>query len=175
MQRSDRLGWYNHYGSEEKANETVNEIKAKGGEAIAVKGNMTRSEDVKKLVKASEEFGKEIHILINVTGGLVARKTLEELVDLCYPYLPSINAKGEPFEDESVEMTMMLVQQLIIKALKEENLKTENLMEVMRQVISTIDHIDAELQSVRNLINEAITNKKTTEPTSEFQSGLEVK
>ncbi|TLY05037.1 MAG: hypothetical protein E6K92_02195 [Thaumarchaeota archaeon] len=104
-----------------------------------------------------------------------ARKALEELVDLCYPYLPSINAKGEPFEDESVEMTMMLVQQLIIKALKEENLKTENLMEVMRQVISTIDHIDAELQSVRNLINEAITNKKTTEPTSEFQSGLEVK
>jgi len=103
-----------------------------------------------------------------------ARKALEELVDLCYPYLPSINAKGEPFEDESVEMTMMLVQQLIIKALKEENLKTENLMEVMRQV-STIDHIDAELQSVRNLINEAITNKKTTEPTSEFQSGLEVK
>ncbi len=97
-----------------------------------------------------------------------ARKALEELVDLCYPYLPSINAKGEPFEDESVEMTMMLVQQLIIKALKEENLKTENLMEVMRQVISTIDHIDAELQSVRNLINEAITNKKTTEPTSEF-------
>ncbi|OLC24380.1 MAG: hypothetical protein AUH37_03830 [Candidatus Nitrososphaera sp. 13_1_40CM_48_12] len=97
-----------------------------------------------------------------------ARKALEELVDLCYPYLPSINAKGEPFEDESVEMTMMLVQQLIIKALKEENLKTENLMEVMRQVISTIDHIDTELQSVRNLINEAITNKKTTEPTSEF-------
>ena len=97
-----------------------------------------------------------------------ARKALEELVDLCYPYLPSINAKGEPFEDESVEMTMMLVQQLIIKALKEENLKTENLMEVMCQVISTIDHIDAELQSVRNLINEAITNKKTTEPTSEF-------
>jgi len=104
-----------------------------------------------------------------------ARKALEELVDLCYPYLPSINAKGEPFEDESVEMTMMLVQQLIIKALKEENLKTENLMEAMRQVISTIDHIDAELQSVRNLINEAITNKKTTEPTSEFQSRLEVK
>jgi len=104
-----------------------------------------------------------------------ARKALEELVDLCYPYLTSINAKGEPFEDESVEMTMMLVQQLIIKALKEENLKTENFMEVMRQVISTIDHIDAELQSVRNLINEAITNKKTTEPTSEFQSRLEVK
>src|SRR5881409_2734246 len=65
-----------------------------------------------------------------------ARKALEELVDLCYPYLPSINAKGEPFEDESVEMTMMLVQQLIIKALKEENLKTENLMEVMCQVIA---------------------------------------
>ena len=104
-----------------------------------------------------------------------ARQALEELIDLCYPYLASINAKGEPFEDESVEMTMMLVQQLVIKALKEEDSRADNLMEVLRQVISTFDHIEGDLQRIRSLINEAITTKKATEPTSEFQSKLEVK
>lgn len=70
----------NYFGSEEKANEVVNEIKANGGEAIAVKGDMTKSEDVIKLVEASQKaFGNEVHILVNVAGGLLARKTLEEM------------------------------------------------------------------------------------------------
>jgi len=98
-----------------------------------------------------------------------ARQALEELIDLCYPYIASIIAKGEPFEDESVELTMMLVQQLIIKALKEEYSKAENLMEVLRQVINSIDHIKDELQQIRNTINDAITKKKTIEPTSELE------
>ena len=98
-----------------------------------------------------------------------ARQALEELIDLCYPYIASINTKGEPFEDESVELTMMLVQQLIIKALKEEYSKAENLMEVLRQVINSIDHIKDELQQIRNTINDAITKKKTIEPTSELE------
>jgi hypothetical protein len=104
-----------------------------------------------------------------------ARQALEELIDLCYPYLPSINAKGEPFEDESVEITMMLVHQLIIKALKEEDSKSENLMKVLRQIISILDRIESQHRQIRSLIHEAISSKKTTEPASEFQSKLEVK
>jgi hypothetical protein len=104
-----------------------------------------------------------------------AKQALEELIDLCYPYLGAIIVKGEPFEDESVELTMMLVHQLIIKALKEENSRAANFMEVLRQVLDTIDNIDGQLQHLRNIINEAITKEETTEPTSEFQSKLEVK
>src|SRR5881628_1939874 len=104
-----------------------------------------------------------------------AKQALEELIDLCYPYLGAIIVKGEPFEDESVELTMMLVHQLIIKALKEENSRAANFMEVLCQVLDTIDNIDGQLQHLRNIINEAITKEETTEPTSEFQSKLEVK
>jgi hypothetical protein len=104
-----------------------------------------------------------------------ARKALEELIDLCYPYLASINAKGEPFEDESVEITMMLVQQLIIEALKEEDSKAQNLTEALHQVFNKIDNIDGELQDIRNIITEALTKKKNTALPAEFQSTLEVK
>src|SRR5947207_14736261 len=70
----------NYFGSEEKANETVNEIKKLGGEAIAVKGDVTKSNDVSQLINAAKKnFGNEIHLLVNVAGGLIARKTLEEM------------------------------------------------------------------------------------------------
>ena len=85
----------NYFGSAEKANETINEIKANGGEAIAVKGDMTKSTDVSNLIKAANDsFGKEIHILVNVAGGLIARKTLEEMDEAFWDDVISINVKS---------------------------------------------------------------------------------
>jgi 3-oxoacyl-[acyl-carrier protein] reductase len=84
----------NYFGSEESANQTVNEIKANGGEAIAVKGDMTMSADVAKLVKASKDaFGNEVHILVNVVGGLVARKTLEDMDEAFWDFVINLNVK----------------------------------------------------------------------------------
>lgn len=104
-----------------------------------------------------------------------ARLALEELISLCYPYLGAINAKGEPFEDESVEITMMLVQQLLIKALKEDGSRADVFKDALGQVVSRIDSIDSELQQMRSIIGEAISKKKPIGSTSEFQSKLEVK
>lgn len=92
-----------------------------------------------------------------------AREALEELITLCYPYLGAINAKGEPFEDESVEITMMLVQQLIIKALKEEGSKADVLKTALSQVANKIDSIDGELQQIRAIISDAISKVKSRE------------
>src|SRR4026207_1096537 len=70
----------NYFGSEEKANETVKEIRDSGGKAIAIKGDVTKSSDVIQLMEAAKNaFGNKVHILVNVAGGLVARKTLEEM------------------------------------------------------------------------------------------------
>lgn len=102
------------------------------------------------------------------------RQALEELIDLCYPYIASINAKAEPFEEEPVEITMLLVQQLIIKAMKEEDSKAENFKEVLLESIKTIDNISGELQRIRKLIYESITGNKVLEPKSEFQTKLKV-
>jgi 3-oxoacyl-[acyl-carrier protein] reductase len=70
---------FNYYESEEQAKDTLDAIHAAGGEAIAVAGDMTRQEDVDLLVaEAAKAYGDRIDILVNVVGGLVARKTLEE-------------------------------------------------------------------------------------------------
>ena len=84
----------NYFGSEQSADEAVNEIRSKGGEAIAVKGNMTKSNDVIKLVEeAKKAFGSEVHILVNVAGGLVARKTMEEMDEDFWDEVIGLNLK----------------------------------------------------------------------------------
>ena len=70
----------NYYSSEAQSLETLKIIQDAGGEAIAVRGDMTKQEDVHDLVaRAVEAFGEKIDILVNVVGGLVARKPIEEV------------------------------------------------------------------------------------------------
>ncbi len=70
----------NYFGAQEEAEHTQAEIAAAGGEAILVQGDMTNQADVDNLVeKTIAAFGSEINILVNVAGGLVARKTLAEM------------------------------------------------------------------------------------------------
>lgn len=70
----------NYFSNVQTAEETLNEIQQAGGEAIIVQGDMTRQEDVARVVAASQEaFGPKIDILVNVAGGLVERKTLAEM------------------------------------------------------------------------------------------------
>ena len=70
----------NYYDNPEQAEETLKEIEGFGGKAIIVQGDMTKDEDIENLVsKCKEAFGKEIHVLVNVAGGLVARKTMQDM------------------------------------------------------------------------------------------------
>lgn len=70
----------NYFNSQEDADQTMREIEAVGGEAILIKGDMTKQEDVDRLVsEVITRFGDQIDVLVNVVGGLVARKTLQEM------------------------------------------------------------------------------------------------
>jgi len=70
----------NYYSSGDGAESAVAEIKAAGGDAFAMKGDMTSDSDVAALIAATREhFGDEIHVMCHVTGGLVARKTIPEM------------------------------------------------------------------------------------------------
>ncbi|MDP3442205.1 MAG: SDR family NAD(P)-dependent oxidoreductase, partial [Ignavibacteria bacterium] len=70
----------NYFDNPDEANETVKQITSNGGKAIAVQGDMTKPEDVSKAVKVCiENFGAKIDILANVAGGLVGRKTMDEM------------------------------------------------------------------------------------------------
>ncbi|QLC20785.1 glucose 1-dehydrogenase [Parasphingopyxis sp. CP4] len=83
----------NYFNSEEDAEATLAAIsKAGGGAAITVKGDMTKAADVAALIDASREaFGDAIHILVNVTGGLVERRTIEEMDEEFFNYVMQLN------------------------------------------------------------------------------------
>jgi hypothetical protein len=63
------------------------------------------------------------------------RKEFEEMLRLCYRYAEAINAKGEPFPEEAVIMTLLFKQHLIIKELKQaiEKLRNEGKEEKKQQ------------------------------------------
>ena len=84
----------NYFDNPEDANETLKLIKESGGEAIIVQGDMTKEKDVINLVnKAIEAFGDKINILVNVAGGLVARKKVVEMDESFWDFLMNVNLK----------------------------------------------------------------------------------
>jgi 3-oxoacyl-[acyl-carrier protein] reductase len=85
----------NYYLSDEDGNETLRLINEAGGEAIIYQGDMTKQADIDGLVAASKEaFGEEVHILINVAGGLIGRKTIEEMDADFFDLLIDVNLKS---------------------------------------------------------------------------------
>ncbi len=68
----------NFFASSAGAEDVVAKIKANGGTAFALQGDLTQKSDVDALVARSlAEFGS-IDVLVNNAGGLVARKTVAE-------------------------------------------------------------------------------------------------
>lgn len=85
----------NYFNNEAQGNETVKEITDAGGTAIAVAGDMTKAGDVDKLVAATvDAYGKSIDILVNVVGGLVARKSLAEMDEAFFDKVMKLNVNS---------------------------------------------------------------------------------
>ncbi len=84
----------NYFESESHAEATLEEVRKVGGEAIAVYGDMTKQQDIDQMVaKTKEAFGNKVDILVNVAGGLFARKTIEEMDEAFYDLLMDVNLK----------------------------------------------------------------------------------
>lgn len=82
----------NYYNNKDQAEETLKEIEAAGGEAILCGGDMTNQDDVNRLVEETRAaFGDSVDILVNVVGGLVARKTLSEMDEEFFSFLLNLN------------------------------------------------------------------------------------
>ena len=82
----------NYHGSHDLAQQTLNDIESAGGQAILYKGDMTSPADVEGLIaKTIEAFGASIDILVNVAGGLVARKTIDEMDVEFFNYVMQLN------------------------------------------------------------------------------------
>ena len=82
----------NYNSDKSAADDTVLAVLAAGGKAIAVKGDMTKKADVDYVVaEAVKAYGKNIHVLVNNVGGLVARKKLAEMDEAFFNQVMTLN------------------------------------------------------------------------------------
>jgi len=85
----------NYYDNEDDALETLKQVQELGSEGIIVQGDMTKAVDVKRVFDESvKAFGSEIHVLVNVVGGIVGRKTITEQDEDWYNFLMDVNMKS---------------------------------------------------------------------------------
>lgn len=85
----------NYFDNPDNAKETIESIQALGSQGIMVQGDMTKADDVAKVVRETQAaFGNDIHILVNVAGGLVGRKTITEMEESFWDFLITLNLKS---------------------------------------------------------------------------------
>ncbi len=82
----------NYFNNEANAKETLEEIQAAGSEGIIVKADVTKQADVSRLIDETiKAFGPSIDLLVNNAGGLVARKTMEEMDEAFFDKVIKLN------------------------------------------------------------------------------------
>jgi 3-oxoacyl-[acyl-carrier protein] reductase len=85
----------NYFDNPADASETTRMIMDRGGKAFAVQADATKADDVQKLVSTCiNVFGPHIHILVNVAGGLVGRKKMEEMDEKFWDFVQNVNLKS---------------------------------------------------------------------------------
>ncbi|MBO1510445.1 3-oxoacyl-[acyl-carrier-protein] reductase [Metabacillus bambusae] len=96
----------NYAGSEAKANEVVDEIKANGGNAFAIKADVSNTEDVQNMIKeVISQFG-QLDILVN-NAGITRDNLLMRMKDAEWDDVINTNLKGVFLCTKGVTRQMM--------------------------------------------------------------------
>lgn len=83
----------NYAGGKEAAEEVVNQIKAAGGDAIALQADVSKSDEVKRMFDAAIAHYGRIDVLVN-NAGIMITKTIKETTDEDFTRQFDINVKG---------------------------------------------------------------------------------
>ena len=81
----------NYRSDEDAAHATVDGIVAAGGVAVLHRADVTKADEVAGLVAAA---GERIDILVNLAGGMIARKTLAEMDEAFFDQVMELNLKS---------------------------------------------------------------------------------
>ncbi len=85
----------NFANDEASANETLESVKAAGGEAIICRADVTTQAGVDALVAATKAaFGEAVHILVNLAGGMVERRPLADIDEAFFDKVMTLNLKS---------------------------------------------------------------------------------
>lgn len=81
----------NYRSDEAAAQATVDAIVAAGGEAVLHRADVTKADEIAALVDSA---GDRIDILVNLAGGMVARKTLADMDEAFFDQVMDLNLKS---------------------------------------------------------------------------------
>ncbi|ALC10402.1 SDR family NAD(P)-dependent oxidoreductase [Sphingopyxis sp. 113P3] len=85
----------NYNSGREAAEETLAAIKAAGGEAFLIQADVTDSSAVRAMLdEVGIAFSGRLDILVNLAGGMVARKTLGEMDEAFFDQVMTLNLKS---------------------------------------------------------------------------------
>jgi len=83
----------NYNNSEDKASRLVDEVRKDGGQAIAVRADVSKPDDVKQLVKKTVETYGRVDILVN-NAGVMFQNTFLDATEEIWDQTIDINLKG---------------------------------------------------------------------------------
>ncbi|PYV14027.1 MAG: oxidoreductase [Acidobacteria bacterium] len=84
----------NYLKNQAGAEKTVEAIRGAGGEALAVKADVTRSAEVRAMVESVRNKWGRIDILVNNAGDLLARRTLADMTEDYWDQIMALNLKS---------------------------------------------------------------------------------
>lgn len=85
----------NFANDEASAAETLETIRAAGGEAIVHRADVTTAAGVDSLVAAAKQaYGEKVDILVNLAGGMVERRPLAEIDEAFFDKVMTLNLKS---------------------------------------------------------------------------------
>ena len=85
----------NFANDEASAAETLESVRAAGGEAIVHRADVTTADGVASLVAAAQAaYGQEVHILVNLAGGMVERRPLADIDEAFFDKVMTLNMKS---------------------------------------------------------------------------------
>ena len=94
MAREGACVGVNYLKNQKGAEEAVEAIRKAGGEALAVRADVTRRAEVQALVEAVRKQWGRIDILVNNAGDLIARRTLVDMTEEYWDQLMDLNLKS---------------------------------------------------------------------------------
>ena len=84
----------NYLKNQKGAEQAVDSIRKAGGEALAIRADVTRAGDVQALVEAVRKQWGRIDILVNNAGDLIARRTLADMTEEYWDQVMDLNLKS---------------------------------------------------------------------------------
>ena len=92
----------NYHKNQKGAEQAVEIIRKAGGEALAIRADVTRADEVQTLVTAVRKQWGRIDILVNNAGDMIARQTLADMTEKYWDEIMNLNLKSAFFLTKAV-------------------------------------------------------------------------